>query len=165
MSTRPPYPVDYRFSTADYCSRRERFPGDRLLIPLVQACLEAGMTSSEAVTLAVETHYELDRLARVEDNGKNHPAFTEIQKIRGFVIATLRSGACTSAFEVAARAVGAWRELKKAGAALKKDWVEEEAREKEREKGRAKYQAKVGRGELDVTKPKRPRGRPRKNPV
>ena len=146
MSTRPPYPTTYQYAESDYGARRQRFPGDKLVIPLVEACLESGMTSAEAVTFAIETHRELDKRARVEDGGKNLPPYTEIVVMRRFVIAVLRSGKCQTPYDAASRAIAAWKQLKVAGGWLKKEWLEEEKKEagKGTGKGRTlKYRSKT----------------------
>lgn len=147
--------IDYRYAASNVVAKRPRFPGHRLTVPLVEACLEAGMTSGDAVRFAIDVYWELDRLSRVEDGGKNLPAFADMRVIRQFAIAVLRSGTgCDKPFLVASRAVGTWREMKEAARDLRKVWDAEDEGGKRRTSKTKQTNAAGTEG--------RKRGRPRK---
>lgn len=74
---------------------------------LIEASLESGLGYSDAVTLAVGVYKEIDLLARDEVGDILNR--TAIKTIRVYCRAILRSGSTFSSFEIATRAVAAWR--------------------------------------------------------
>lgn len=81
---------------------------DRLVRSLVECGLEAGLSHSDAVNLAIAVFKELDILVADGDvTGLNCLSSTAVREIRQYTRAILRSGSTFSAFEIAVRAVKA----------------------------------------------------------
>ena len=98
------------------------FPSERKTVRLLAECgLEAGLSHSDAVRLAIGVYKELDVLARATATLAPLPA-PAITAIRGYARAILRSGSTFSSFEIATRAIATYREAEAAIAKLGAEW-------------------------------------------
>lgn len=99
---------------------------------LVADSLEAGLAYPDAARLAAAVFKEVDIAARDENNNHNLLPPTALEDIRLYCRAILRSGTTFSAWEVAKRAVGAWKEAGIELSKLHDEWRRETVRAKVR---------------------------------
>lgn len=78
-----------------------------ILRPLIESALEAGLSHSDAVRLAIAVYKEIDLLARGASLTQLPTA--TLREIRLYARAILRSGSTFSSFEIAQRAVATYR--------------------------------------------------------
>lgn len=119
-----------RFATTyDYAAdrigiRKPYLPAEnRIVKALVEAALEGGLSHADAVRLAIGVYKEIDVLAR-DENG-DILSRTAIKDIRVYCRGILRSGSTFSSFEIATRAVAAWRLTLEELAKLHAEWDRE----------------------------------------
>lgn len=99
---------------------------------LVADSLEAGLAYPDAARLAAAVFKEVDIAARDENNNHNLLPPDALEDIRLYCRAILRSGTTFSAWEVAKRAVGAWKEAGIELSKLHDEWRRETIRAKVR---------------------------------
>lgn len=90
---------------------------------LIEDGLEAGLAHCDAVRIAVSIFREIDVVAR--DSEFNLLSPDALEDIRSYCRAILRSGSTFSAFEIATRAVYAWREATTELEKLHAEWRRE----------------------------------------
>lgn len=90
---------------------------------LIEDGLEAGLAHCDAVRIAVSIFKEIDVVAR--DSEFNLLPPDALEDIRSYCRAILRSGSTFSAFEIATRAVYAWREATTELEKLHAEWRRE----------------------------------------
>lgn len=118
------YATTYDYVAARTGVRRPYIPGEnRIVKAILEAALESGIQASEAVKLAIGVYKEIDVLARNEKG--DILGRTALKDIRTYCRAILRSGTTFSSFEIAQRAVMAWRELAKELIELHRMWDRE----------------------------------------
>lgn len=136
------YAVTYDYTAAKLGIHRPYLPAEnRIVKALIEAALESGMSHSDAVRLGIATYKEIDLLAR--DEKSNILSRTALKDIRVYCRAILRSGSTFSAFEVATRAVAAWRLTLQELKTLHEEWDRESAtkRLKQRKSRQEKQEA------------------------
>jgi hypothetical protein len=127
-------------STFDYTAdklgiKRPYIPGEnRIVKAILEAALESGIGAGDAVKLAIGVYKEIDVLARNEKC--DILSRTALKDIRTYCRAILRSGTTFSSFEIAQRAVMAWRELAKELVELHKMWDRESVTHRLKERKR-----------------------------
>lgn len=127
-------------STLDYTAaklgiKRPYIPGEnRIVKAILESALESGIGPTDAVKLAIGVYKEIDVLARNEKC--DILSRTALKDIRTYCRAILRSGTTFSSFEIANRAVIAWRELAKELVALHKMWDRESVTHRLKERKR-----------------------------
>lgn len=89
----------------------------------IAAGLEAGLSWSDAVALAIGLYRDIDVLARTEEADLLSPRI--LADIRAYSIAILRSGSTFASFEIANRAVAAWRQSRIELRRLHRQWDRE----------------------------------------
>lgn len=113
---------------------------NRIVTALIEAALESGLQHSDAINLAIGVYKELDILARNERGDILDRSALKV--IRIYCRAILRSGSTFSSFEIATRAVAAWREtriqLKQLHAEWNRQTVTARLREREIQRERAR---------------------------
>lgn len=97
---------------------------------MIEAALESGISATDAVRLGIATVKEVDVLAR--DANAEPLDQDAITAIRGYCRAILRSGTTFSAYEIATRAIMAYREASVELHALEKEWHKADVDERQR---------------------------------
>lgn len=116
-------------TTVDYVAartgiRKPYIPAEnRIVKALVGSALAGGLSYSDAVRLGVGVYKELDLLAR--DENSNILNRTAMKDIREYCREIMKSGQTFSAFEIATRAVSAWRMTLDELAKLHVEWDKE----------------------------------------
>lgn len=143
------YATTYDYVAANLGIHKPYIPAEnRIVKALIEAALESGLQSPDAVRLALGVYKEIDVLAR--DEHGNILSRTALKDIRAYCRAILRSGVTFDSREIAAEAVATWRataeELKK----LHEEWDRESVtRRLKARKGRQEQatQARILRSE------------------
>lgn len=129
------YATTLDYTAAKLGIKRPYIPGEnRIVKAILEAALESGIGPTDAVRLAIGVYKEIDSIAR--DEKCNMLGRTAIKDIRTYCRAILRSGTTFSSFEIANRAVIAWRELAKELVALHKMWDRESVTHRLKERNR-----------------------------
>jgi len=96
---------------------------NQIVRDFVEAALESGLPHSDAVKLGIGIYKEIDVIAR--DENCNSLSMTCLEDIRTNCLAIMRSGTTFSAFEIATRAVAAWRLTSVELVKLHREWNHE----------------------------------------
>lgn len=94
---------------------------ENLIYILISHALESGMTHSQATELAVETFREVEVLARDEETGDLLPDHA-LFRVYSFCCSILASGTTFSSYEVAQRAIAAYRAMVRRLKLLWEEW-------------------------------------------
>lgn len=118
----------------------------RIVRAMIECALEGGLSHTDAVRLGIAVYKEVDLLAR----GTDHRPLkaSSIREIRLYARAVLRSGSTFSAYDIATRAVNAYKLAQSEIGKLKNGWRRDEigSRLKKRDRNRRYQEAcKVNR--------------------
>lgn len=119
--------------TAPFTDRRD------LLTSLVSCALEAGLSHSDAVRLGVGVYQEIDILAR--DESFDPLSIGAFAIIRDYALSIIRSGSTFSPFEIATRAVAAWRLSVQEFRRVNYEWKHERATKRRRTRSEKQKEA------------------------
>lgn len=132
--------------------RRPYIISEHLLVKrLVESALESGISYSDSVRLAIAVYREIDVLAR--DEKCNILSRFALRDIREYCCAILRSGTTFSAFQIATRAVAAWRLTVEEIGKLHDEWDLERVSERLQKRRIRQDAAALTKGQVSVFEP------------